>query len=51
MDIELLDSTEKAVVEEYLKSSGLQNASIHLGAFLENYWKFVALFFFLHSHL
>ncbi|KAJ7490674.1 hypothetical protein FB451DRAFT_1513475, partial [Mycena latifolia] len=31
---------EKAVVEEYLKSSGLANASIHLGVFLENYWKF-----------
>ncbi|KAF7364725.1 NmrA domain-containing protein [Mycena venus] len=30
---------QKAAVEEYLKSSGLTNASIHTGAFLENYWK------------
>ncbi|KAJ7705017.1 NAD(P)-binding protein [Mycena rosella] len=29
---------QKAVVEEYLKSSGLANASILLGGFLENYW-------------
>ncbi|KAJ7256850.1 hypothetical protein B0H12DRAFT_1112005 [Mycena haematopus] len=31
---------QKAAVEEYLKSSGIPNASIHLGGFLENYWKF-----------
>ncbi|KAJ7704989.1 hypothetical protein B0H17DRAFT_921018 [Mycena rosella] len=31
---------DKAVVEEYLKSSGLTHASLHLGSFLENYWKF-----------
>ncbi|KAJ7214058.1 hypothetical protein GGX14DRAFT_696766 [Mycena pura] len=31
---------QKAEVEEYLKFSGLQNATIYLGAFLENYWKF-----------
>ncbi|KAJ7214059.1 hypothetical protein GGX14DRAFT_696767 [Mycena pura] len=30
----------KAEVQEYLKSSGLPNATIYLGAFLENYWKF-----------
>ncbi|KAJ7214051.1 hypothetical protein GGX14DRAFT_618203 [Mycena pura] len=35
---------QKAEVEEYLKSSGLQNATIYLGAFLENYYmKFNAL--------
>ncbi|KAJ7364833.1 hypothetical protein DFH08DRAFT_1073378 [Mycena albidolilacea] len=31
---------QKAAVEEYLQASGLANASIHLGGFLENYWKF-----------
>ncbi|KAJ6453068.1 hypothetical protein C8R45DRAFT_1056933 [Mycena sanguinolenta] len=31
---------QKAAVEEYLKSSGMANASFHLGGFLENYWKF-----------
>lgn len=31
----------EAVVEEYLKSSGLANASLLLGGFLENYWKYV----------
>ncbi|KAJ7704999.1 hypothetical protein B0H17DRAFT_698320 [Mycena rosella] len=36
----VLHCDQKAVVEEYLQSSGLANASIHLGAFLENYWKF-----------
>ncbi|KAJ6583831.1 hypothetical protein DFH09DRAFT_1433738 [Mycena vulgaris] len=36
----VLHCDEKAAVEEYLKSSGLANASILLGAFLENYWKF-----------
>ncbi|KAJ7643619.1 hypothetical protein FB45DRAFT_736188 [Roridomyces roridus] len=30
---------DKAIVEEYLKESGLANASLHLGCFLENYWK------------
>ncbi|KAJ7133488.1 hypothetical protein C8R44DRAFT_829312 [Mycena epipterygia] len=35
-----LQYNEKVVIEEYLKSSGLANASLHLGAFLENYWKF-----------
>ncbi|KAJ7075321.1 hypothetical protein B0H15DRAFT_894311 [Mycena belliarum] len=29
---------QKAIVEEYLKSSGLANASILLGGFLENFW-------------
>jgi len=36
----VLHYEQKAVVEEYLKSSGMANASIHLGGFLENYWKF-----------
>jgi len=36
----VLHYEQKAAVEEYLKSSGLANASIHIGAFLENYWKF-----------
>ncbi|KAJ7716319.1 hypothetical protein B0H14DRAFT_2412923 [Mycena olivaceomarginata] len=31
---------QKVAVEEYLQASGLANASIHLGGFLENYWKF-----------
>ncbi|KAJ6585537.1 hypothetical protein B0H19DRAFT_1109978 [Mycena capillaripes] len=31
---------QKAVVEDYLRASGLANASLHLGGFLENYWKF-----------
>ncbi|KAJ7704794.1 hypothetical protein B0H17DRAFT_1301678 [Mycena rosella] len=31
---------QKSVVEQYLKSSGLANASLHLGGFLENSWKF-----------
>ncbi|KAJ7160250.1 hypothetical protein C8R46DRAFT_1038537 [Mycena filopes] len=31
---------QKAVVEERLRASGLANASIHVGGFLENYWKF-----------
>ncbi|KAJ7160195.1 hypothetical protein C8R46DRAFT_1223684 [Mycena filopes] len=34
---------QKAAVEEYLKNSGLANASIHLGGFLENFWKFGTL--------
>ncbi|KAJ7101846.1 hypothetical protein C8R43DRAFT_1047739 [Mycena crocata] len=29
---------DKAEVEEYLKSSGLANASLHVGGFLENFW-------------
>ncbi|KAJ7092098.1 hypothetical protein C8R43DRAFT_908204 [Mycena crocata] len=29
---------DKAEVEEYLKSSGLPYASLHLGGFLENFW-------------
>ncbi|KAJ6494125.1 hypothetical protein DFH09DRAFT_1376843 [Mycena vulgaris] len=29
---------QKAVVDAYLRASGLANASLHLGAFLENYW-------------
>ncbi|KAJ7500625.1 hypothetical protein B0H11DRAFT_1714636 [Mycena galericulata] len=33
----------KAEIEEYLKSSGLSYASLHLAAFLENYWKFGVL--------
>ncbi|KAJ7712362.1 hypothetical protein B0H16DRAFT_1625165 [Mycena metata] len=32
---------QKAAVEEHLRSSGLANASIHTGAFLERYWTFV----------
>ncbi|KAJ7089505.1 hypothetical protein C8R43DRAFT_939118 [Mycena crocata] len=36
----VLHYEQKAVVEQYLKSSGLANASIHLGAFLENLWNF-----------
>ncbi|KAJ7160621.1 hypothetical protein C8R43DRAFT_1124085 [Mycena crocata] len=35
-----LQYDQKADVEEYLKTSGLANASIHLGFFLENFWKF-----------
>ncbi|KAJ7094241.1 hypothetical protein C8R43DRAFT_1092448 [Mycena crocata] len=31
---------QKSLVEEYLQASGLANASLLLGAFLENYWKF-----------
>ncbi|KAJ7696684.1 hypothetical protein B0H17DRAFT_1197792 [Mycena rosella] len=31
---------EKAAVEEYLKSSGLANASLLTGCFLENYWHY-----------
>ncbi|KAJ7490659.1 hypothetical protein FB451DRAFT_1220682 [Mycena latifolia] len=31
---------EKAEVEDYLKSSGLTNASLLTGAFLENYWHY-----------
>ncbi|KAJ7454373.1 hypothetical protein FB451DRAFT_1144400 [Mycena latifolia] len=31
---------EKVEVEEYLKSSGLANASLLTGGFLENYWQF-----------
>ncbi|KAJ7160196.1 NAD(P)-binding protein [Mycena filopes] len=31
---------QKAVVEERLRASGLANASIQVGGFLENYWKF-----------
>ncbi|KAJ7181166.1 hypothetical protein C8R46DRAFT_1071587 [Mycena filopes] len=33
----------KADIEEYLKSSGLPNASLHLGGFLENLWTQPAL--------
>ncbi|KAJ7912405.1 NAD(P)-binding protein [Mycena leptocephala] len=29
---------DKEVIEEYLKSSGIANASLHLGAFTENLW-------------
>lgn len=36
-----MDTTEKVVVEEYLRSSGLDNVCLHLGGFLENYWTFV----------
>ncbi|KAJ7621872.1 hypothetical protein DFH06DRAFT_767307 [Mycena polygramma] len=36
----LLHYEQKAVVEEYLRSSGLANASLHTCMFLENYWKF-----------
>ncbi|KAJ7705014.1 hypothetical protein B0H17DRAFT_1002865 [Mycena rosella] len=31
---------QKAEVDAYLRTSGLANASLFLGAFLENYWKF-----------
>ncbi|KAJ7769126.1 hypothetical protein DFH07DRAFT_880539 [Mycena maculata] len=34
----VLHYDQKEVVEEYLKSSGLANASLHLGGFLENLW-------------
>ncbi|KAJ7105078.1 NAD(P)-binding protein [Mycena crocata] len=30
----------KSIVEKYLQSSGLANASIHLGGFLENFWNY-----------
>ncbi|KAJ7082957.1 hypothetical protein C8R44DRAFT_688380 [Mycena epipterygia] len=36
----VLHYDQKAEVEEYLKSSGLANASLLLGAFLENFWTF-----------
>ncbi|KAJ7362305.1 hypothetical protein DFH08DRAFT_682906 [Mycena albidolilacea] len=36
----VLHFDQKAVVEEYLKSSGLVNVSLHFGMFLENYWAF-----------
>ncbi|KAJ7662812.1 hypothetical protein DFH06DRAFT_1325162 [Mycena polygramma] len=29
---------EKAAVEEHLRASGLANATLHLGSFLENFW-------------
>ncbi|KAJ7464980.1 NAD(P)-binding protein [Mycena galericulata] len=35
----VLHYDQKEVVEEYLRSSGLANATLHLGGFLENYWK------------
>ncbi|KAJ7690354.1 hypothetical protein B0H17DRAFT_1201700 [Mycena rosella] len=35
-----LAPSEKAAVEEYLKSSGLTNASLLTGGFLENYWHY-----------
>ncbi|KAJ7777575.1 hypothetical protein DFH07DRAFT_731225, partial [Mycena maculata] len=35
----VLHYDQKEVVEEYLKSSGLANASLHLGGFLENFWR------------
>ncbi|KAJ7288605.1 hypothetical protein C8J57DRAFT_1214719 [Mycena rebaudengoi] len=31
---------DKAVVQKYLQASGLPNASILLGAFLENFWRY-----------
>ncbi|KAJ6615558.1 hypothetical protein B0H10DRAFT_2220213 [Mycena sp. CBHHK59/15] len=34
---------DKAVVQQYLQSSGLANASILLGDFLENFWTYVAI--------
>ncbi|KAF7365654.1 NmrA domain-containing protein [Mycena venus] len=33
----------KEVIEEYLKASGLVNATVHLGGFLENFWIFKML--------
>ncbi|KAJ7082954.1 hypothetical protein C8R44DRAFT_822638 [Mycena epipterygia] len=36
----VLHFDQKAEVEEYLKLSGLANASLPLGGFLENFWKF-----------
>ncbi|KAJ7449044.1 hypothetical protein B0H11DRAFT_2161929 [Mycena galericulata] len=35
----VLHYDQKEVVEEYLRSCGLANATLHLGGFLENYWK------------
>ncbi|KAJ6545594.1 hypothetical protein B0H19DRAFT_1168036 [Mycena capillaripes] len=35
-----LHYNQKVVVEEYLRSSGLDNVCLHLGGFLENYWTF-----------
>ncbi|KAJ7817049.1 hypothetical protein B0H14DRAFT_2374213 [Mycena olivaceomarginata] len=37
----VLHYDQKVVVEEYLRSSGLDNVCLHLGGFLENYWMFV----------
>ncbi|KAF7365970.1 NmrA domain-containing protein [Mycena venus] len=34
----VLHYDHKVVVEEYLRSSGLNNVCLHLGGFLENYW-------------
>ncbi|KAJ7056814.1 hypothetical protein C8F01DRAFT_363203 [Mycena amicta] len=34
---------QKAIVEEYLRASGLAHAAVHLGLFLENFWRFGAL--------
>ncbi|KAJ7879298.1 hypothetical protein B0H14DRAFT_2709906 [Mycena olivaceomarginata] len=34
----VLHYDQKVVVEEYLRSSGLDNVCLHLGGFLENYW-------------
>jgi len=45
-----LDATEKVVVEEYLRSSGLDHVCLHLGGFLENYWTFVCTVYHLIFH-
>ncbi|KAJ7133489.1 hypothetical protein C8R44DRAFT_829313 [Mycena epipterygia] len=37
----VLHYDQKDIVEKYLKSSGLANASLLLGGFLENYWKYI----------
>ncbi|KAJ7751807.1 hypothetical protein DFH07DRAFT_1032304 [Mycena maculata] len=39
----VLHYDHKQVVEKYLKSSGLPNASIHVGWFLENFWTCVTI--------
>jgi hypothetical protein len=35
---DLFGGTDKEVIEEYLKASGIVNASLHLGRFTENLW-------------
>ncbi|KAJ6548384.1 hypothetical protein B0H19DRAFT_952855 [Mycena capillaripes] len=39
----VLHYNQKVVVEEYLRSSGLDHVCLHLGGFLENYWTFVCI--------
>ncbi|KAJ7769136.1 hypothetical protein DFH07DRAFT_915238 [Mycena maculata] len=38
-----LQYESKAIIEDHLRASGLAWVSLHLGAFLENYWKYGVL--------